>query len=166
MEEIFARCSVRKYKDIPVSDELILKIIKAGMAAPSAGNEMPWHFIIISDRQKLLKITEIHPYSEMLKECAAAVMVCGDISLERHKGFWVQDCSAATENMLLEAVHLELGAVWLGVYPVEEIVKALQSLFGMPENVIPLSIVSLGYPLEKPRRTNRFDPSRIRRDAW
>jgi nitroreductase len=166
MNEIFDRRSVREYKDIPVSDDLVENIIKAGMAAPSAGNEMPWHFIIINDRQKLVKITEIHPYSEMLKTCAVAILVCGDLSLERHKGFWVQDCAAATQNMLLEAVHLELGAVWLGVYPVEKIVKALQSLFGLPENVVPLSIVSLGYPLEKPRRVNRIDNSRIRHNDW
>jgi len=166
MEEIFARRSVRKYKDTPVPYELVEKVIMAGMAAPSAGNEKPWHFIVIDDRSKLIKITEIHPYADMLKECAVAVMVCGDLSLERYKGFWVQDCSAATENMLIEAVHLDLGAVWLGVYPIEERAKALQNLFGLPENVIPLSIVPLGYPLEKPKRADRFDPSRIRRNSW
>ena len=166
MEEIFARRSVRKYKDVPVPHDLIEKVIMAGMAAPSAGNAMPWHFIIIDDRRTLEKITKIHPYANMLKECAAAVMVCGDLLLELYKGFWVQDCSAATENILIEAVHLGLGAVWLGVYPVEERVKGLQNLIGLPENVIPLSIVSLGYPLEKPERINRFDPSRIRRNAW
>ena len=166
MDEIFSRRSVRRYKDTPISYDLLEKVIMAGMAAPSAGNVKPWHFIIIDDRQKLLKITEIHPYSNMLKECAAAVIVCGDITLEKHKGFWVQDCSAATENMLIEAVHLKLGAVWLGVYPVEKIVKAIQSLFGLPENIIPLCVVSLGYPLEKPERVDRFDPSRIRHNAW
>jgi nitroreductase len=90
----------------------------------------------------------------------------GDLSLEKYDGFWVQDCSAATENMLIEAVHLGLGAVWLGVYPVEKLVKGLQSLFGIPENVIPLCVVSFGYPLEKPERVDRFDRSRIRKNIW
>ena len=166
MEEIFARRSVRRYKDIPVSNDLVEKLLMAGMAAPSAGNEMPWHFIVIDDRQLLLKITEIHPYANMLKECAVAIVVCGDLSLERFKGYWVQDCSAATQNILIEAVHLGLGAVWLGVYPIEERVKNMQKLIGLPENVIPLSIVSVGYPLEKPERINRFDKSRMRRNAW
>ena len=166
MEEIFTRRSVRKYKNIPVSYDLVEKLIMAGMAAPSAGNAMPWQFIVIDDRQTLNKITEIHPYADMLKECAVAVMVCGDLSLERYKGFWVQDCSAATENILIEAVHLELGAVWLGVYPIEERVKGLQNLIGLPGYVIPLSIVSIGYPLEKPERINRYEPSRIRRNVW
>jgi len=166
MEEIFARRSVRKYKDIPVSEELVEKLLMAGMAAPSAGNEKPWYFIVINDRELLLKITEIHPYADMLKECAVAIVVCGDITLERYKGYWVQDCSAATQNMLIEAVHLGLGAVWLGVYPIEERVKKIQNLIGLPENVIPLSIVSVGYPLEKPEKKNRFDKNRIRRNIW
>ena len=166
MDEIFTRRSVRSYKETPVPYELVEKVIMAGMAAPSAGNETPWHFIVIDDRRKLKAVTEIHPYADMLNECAAAVMVCGDLSLEKYAGFWVQDCSAATENMLIEAVHLGLGTVWLGVYPIEERAKGLQKLFGLPDNVIPLSIVALGYPAEKQERINRFDPNRIRRNSW
>ncbi len=166
MDAIFKRRSIRKYTDQPVSEEQIEKVIRAGMAAPSAGNQQPWHFIVIDDRNILLDITRFHPYSQMLKEAGCAIVVCGDTSLERHKGYWVQDCSAATQNMLLAACELGLGSVWLGVYPREDRVEALQKLLGIPENVIPLCIVSLGYPAEQKEPVDRFNPSRIHRNKW
>ncbi|MDS1029244.1 nitroreductase family protein [Bacillota bacterium LX-D] len=166
MQAIFDRRSIRKYTERVVSEELIEKILRAGMAAPSAGNEQPWHFVIIDDKAVLNEIPKFHPYSQMLKEVSQAIVVCGDLSLEKFPGFWVQDCSAAMENMLLMAQELGLGSVWLGVYPMEDRVKALQKLLGLPESIIPLSIMPIGYPAETKEPTERFYPARIHRNRW
>ncbi|AEV69455.1 nitroreductase family protein [Acetivibrio clariflavus] len=166
MNSIFHRRSIRKYTDKIVSEDLIEEILKAGMAAPSAGNQQPWHFIVISDKNIMIDITKFHPYSQMLKEASHAIVVCGDLSLEKHEGYWVQDCSAAMQNMLLMADNLGLGAVWLGVYPREERVNKVKELLNIPQNVIPLGIMSLGYPAETKEPADRFNPSRIHRDRW
>jgi nitroreductase len=166
MEAIFKRRSIRKYSSEKVPEELIEKILRAGMAAPSAGNEQPWHFIVINDKNILHEIPKIHPYSQMLKEASHAIVVCGDLFLQRYQGFWVQDCAAATENMLLMAQDLGLGAVWLGVYPTEDRVKALKELLSLPEGITPFCIISLGYPGETKEPVDRFNPDRIHRNKW
>lgn len=167
MKEIFERRSIRKYQNAPVPYDLAEQVIKAGMAAPSAGNEQPWEFVVVDDREILEGITKVHPHARMLFEAPAAIIVCSNMSLLRYDdGLWVQDCSAATENMLLEAAHLGLGAVWLGVYPMEERVKGIQALLQIPENIIPFSVISLGYPAENPPPADRYDPKRIHRNAW
>ncbi len=166
MKEIFERRSIRKYKKDTVSEETIEKIIRAGMAAPSAGNEQPWHFIVIKDKNIINEIPKFHAYSRMLHEVNCAIVVCGDLFLQKYEGFWVQDCSAATQNMLLMAQALGLGSVWLGVYPREERVEALKSLLGLPDNVIPLSILPIGYPAEEKMPSDRFDAFRIHREKW
>ena len=116
------------------------------MAAPSAGNQQPWEFILIRDKNILADITKVHPYSQMLKEAQLAIVVCADLDKEKNPGYWVQDCSAATENIIIEAQHLGIGSVWLGVYPRDDRVKGIKELLNLPVRVIPLSIVSLGYP--------------------
>jgi len=166
MNSIFHRRSIRKYTGEVVSEELIEEILKAGMAAPSAGNEQPWHFIVIRDKSIMEDITKFHPYSQMLKEASHAIVVCGDLSLQKYEGYWIQDCSAAMQNMLLMADSLGLGAVWLGVYPMEERVDKLKELLNIPQNVIPLGIMSLGYPAETKEPSDRFNPQRIHRDRW
>lgn len=166
MNSIFTRRSIRRYKEQDISEESIEKIIKAGMAAPSAGDEQPWQFIVIKDKNILGEIPKFHPYSLMLKEANCAIVVCGDLSLERMEGFWIQDCSAAAQNMLLMANELGLGSVWLGVYPVEDRVKSLKGLLELPESVIPLTVLPLGYPAERKKPAERFDPTRIHRDKW
>jgi nitroreductase len=166
MNAIFTRRSIRKYTDAPVSEELLEKILKAGMAAPSAGNEQPWHFIILNDKKLLTEIPKFHPYSHMLNHANQAIVVCADLSVIRYEGYWIQDCSAATQNILLMAEDLGLGAVWLGVYPTEDRVKSMKELLGLPENIIPFSIVAIGYPDETKEPVERFDPSRIHRNQW
>jgi len=166
MDSIFNRRSIRKYTEEEVSGELIEQILRAGMAAPSANNKQPWHFIVIDDRDVLNDITKVHPYSQMLKEASHAIVVCGDESLEKHEGYWVQDCSASMENMLLMAQDIGLGSVWLGVYPREERIKTLKELLGMPEGITPLSIMAIGYPAETKEPIDRFKPSRIHRNRW
>lgn len=166
MKEILERRSIRKYLKSPVSDSQIEKLLKAAMAAPSAGNQQPWEFIVVKDRTILADITKVHPYSQMLKEAALAIVVCADLNKEKHQGYWIQDCSAATENILIEAQYLGLGAVWLGVYPREDRVKGLKKLLNLPENIISLSIISIGHPAEKKEPSNRYDSSRIHINKW
>jgi nitroreductase len=166
MNAILKRKSIRKYKDIKVSDEIVEELLRAGMQAPSAGNEQPWEFIILRDKEVMKKITEFHPYSKMLLNTDVAIVVCGDESKEVFKGYWVQDCSAATENILLTAEDKGLGAVWLGVYPMEDRVDALKELLNLPSSVIPLSIIPVGYPDEQREAADRFNKTRIHYDRW
>ena len=167
MKEIFERRSIRKYSKLPISCDDIEKLLRAAMAAPSAGNQQPWEFILIKDSNILTDITKVHPHSQMLKEASVAIVICADLDKEKqHVGYWVQDCSAATENILIEAQHLGLGSVWLGVYPREDRVKGLKELLNLPVRVVPLSIVSLGYPAEKKDPSNRYDKLRIHINKW
>lgn len=166
MNAIFTRRSIRKYKEGKISQELMRKILYTGMCAPSAGNERPWHFIVIDNRDILNRIADFHPYAKMLTNAAAAIIVCGDLRLEKHKGFWVQDCSAATENILIEIEELGLGGVWVGVYPMQERVEAIQKLFSLDDNIIPLSIVSIGYPDVKPEQIDRYTEDRVHFNKW
>jgi nitroreductase len=166
VKEIFERRSIRKYSKLPISDDFIEKLLRAAMAAPSAGNQQPWEFIIIKDKNILTDITKVHPYSQMLKEASVAIVVCADLDKEKHGGSWVIDCSAATENILIEAQYLGLGAVWLGVYPREDRIKGVKELINLPVNIVPLSIVSLGYPAEKKGPSDRYDKLRIHINKW
>jgi nitroreductase len=166
MEAILSRRSIRSYTDQPVTDELIIKLLEAGMSAPSASNQQPWQFVIIDDRAILDEIPKFHPYSSMLRKAPLAICVCGDLDLETMRGYWIQDCSAATQNILVAANALGMGAVWLGVYPVESRVKAVQKLLGLPEHVIPLCFISLGFSAEKKPPANRYNEARVRRNRW
>jgi nitroreductase len=166
LQSIFTRRSIRRYTDQPVSEELIEQILRAAMAAPSAGNQQPWQFVVLTDRKLLDAIPGYHPYAEMLRQASAAIVVCGDLRLESRSGYWVQDCSAATQNLLLAAHALGLGAVWLGVYPREDRVANTQCLCGLPAEVIPLAIVALGHPAEQPKPVDRFKPERVHRNKW
>lgn len=166
MDAILNRKSIRKYKDIKVSDELVEALLRAAMAAPSAGNEQPWEFIVLKNKETMKKITEFHPYSKMLLNADVAIVVCGDEAKERFKGYWVQDCSAATENILIAAEDKGLGAVWLGVYPLEDRVSSLKEILNLPESVIPLSIIPVGYPDEQKDPADRFNKERIHYDKW
>jgi len=166
MEKILSRKSVRQYSSKPVPREVINEILHAAMSAPSAGNERPWHFLVLTDRALLDEIPKFHPYSAMLKQAGVAVLVCGDTTLEKHKGCWVLDCAAATENMLL-AVHAKgLGAVWCGIYPTEERVQTLRKLLNVPEHIVPFSLIPIGFPAEEKKAGDRFDSSRVHENRW
>ncbi|MBB6214227.1 nitroreductase [Anaerosolibacter carboniphilus] len=168
MKAIFERRSIRKYLDIQISKENIELILKAGMSAPSAGNGQPWQFIVLNDKKMLYRIPEIHPNSHMLMKASHAIVVCGDMNRKNKfvEELWIQDCSAATENMLIMAQDLGLGAVWLGVYPMIEIVEKIKELLSLPEYIIPFSIISLGYPGETKDVLDRYDESRIHWNQW
>ena len=167
MQSLFSRRSIRKYTSAAVSEEAVRKILEAAMSAPSAGNQQPWHFVVIDDRKTLDQIPSIHPHSLMCREAHIAILVCGDPSLEKHVGYWVQDCAAATENLLL-AVHAKgLGGVWVGVYPREDRVIGLRKLLSIPEHVIPFAVIPIGHPAEqKPPRPDRYNEARVHKNAW
>lgn len=166
MNIILNRKSIRKYKDLKVSNEMVEDLLRAAMAAPSAGNEQPWDFIILRDKGIMKKITEFHPYSKPLLNTDVAIVVCGDKAKEKFEEFWIQDCSAASENILLAAEDKGLGAVWLGVYPLEDRIIPLKKLLNLPESVTPLSIISIGYPDEQRKPEDRFNKQRIHYDRW
>lgn len=165
MQAILTRRSIRKYTSQAISDEMINELLKAAMSAPTAGNQ-PWHFVVIRSREVLEAFTKFHPHAEMLKQASVAIAVVGDPTVETLKGRWLLDCAAATENVLIAANALGLGACWVGVYPVEERIQGLKELLGMPEYVIPLSMVSLGYPAETKDPPARFKIERIHHERW
>jgi len=111
-------------------------------------------------------VPKFHPYSAMLKYASVAILVCGDLSREKFKGFWVQDCSAATQNILLAATARGLGAVWTALHPLEDRVAGMRKLLGLPEHIIPLALVPIGYPDEHPGQADRFDAARVHKDRW
>jgi nitroreductase len=166
MEVILARRSIRSYTSQPVPKEVIEELLKAGMAAPSADNKQPWHFVVIDDGKILNQIPKFHPYSKMLKEASVAILVCGHVKSEKHKGFWVQDCSAATQNILLAVEALGLGAVWLGIYPQEDLEDGIKKLLELPEHIVPLSLIPVGYKGEHKPPAERYDASRVHHNKW
>ena len=165
MDFIMTRRSIRQYTDQPVPEELVTELLRAAMAAPSAKNQQPWHFVVVRDKRQLESIAQSTPYSGMTRDAQLAVVVCAAPD-DRDPGYWPQDCSAATENLLIAANALGLGAVWLGFYPLPERVEKLRELLGAPEHIVPFSVVPIGYPGEHPVPADRFDPQRVHRDRW
>ena len=166
MDAILSRRSIRKYTEQAVSDEAVEELLKAAMSAPSAGNQQPWQFVVIRERGLLDEIPKYHPYSAMLKEASVAILICGDVNSEKHKGYWVQDCSAATQNLLIAVQAKGLGAVWLGVHPREDRVAGIRKLLGLPEQIVPLSLIPIGYKGEEKPPANRYDASKVHHNGW
>ena len=166
MDEISKRRSIRKYQTTDVSDEMIHSILEAGMSGPSAHNQRPWHFVVIKDREKLNAIIECHPYSKMLKEAPVAILVCSTLENLKAEDFWVQDCAAATENMLLEIVSQGLGGVWMGIYPKIRLIEPIRELFNLPKNIQPFSLIGLGYADEEKEERQAYDETRVHFNSW
>lgn len=168
LDNIATRASVRQFTDQPVSDVVMEEILRAGMAAPSAVNKQPWAFVVVTEPERIAALNEVHPYAN-LKTATAAVIVCGDMdkALEgRAREYWVQDCSAVTENILLAAHALGLGAVWCGVYPSPDRVAAVSEVLGLPGSIVPLNIVTMGYPAAEVQPKDKWDPARIHYQQW
>ncbi len=166
MLDITGRRSIRKYKSGEIKQEDINTVLRAAMSAPSAGNAQPWHFIVIDKKEILHKVAENHPYAKMAKEASLGILVCAEPAVEKYKGFWVQDCAAAVENLLLAVHQLRLGAVWVGVYPNESYMKPFRELLHLPEGILPFAFVPIGYPAEKKEPAERFDETKIRYNGW
>lgn len=163
---IMTRRSVRKYKPGRIPEAKLRKVLEAAMNAPSARNRQPWRFVVVRERETLLKMTDVHPYARMLREAALAVVICGDLADEGNRAYWEQDCAAATQNALLAAHALGLGAVWLGVHPRGDRVRGIQKLLYLPKDIVPLSIVSIGRPAEKLPTARRYDIKKVHQEQW
>ena len=164
IDTIFSRRSIRSYTDEQVSEEDVKTLLEAAMAAPSASNRKPWHFIVVTERETLNRLAEAHMYAKMLNDSPLCVTVCGDPSVS--KRFWVQDCSAATENLLLAATALGLGAVWCGVHPSQERVKDISKILGIMDPVVPLNLIAIGHPAEEKDPRTQYDEGRVHREKW
>lgn len=160
------RRSIRKYSENKIPDKAVDSILKSAMYAPSAMNNQAWQFVVINQREKLDDIIKVISHAEMLKSAQAAILVCGDLNLEKNVDYIQQNCSAATQNLMLCAHGLGIGSCWIGVYPVKEIISGLQELFKLPEYVIPISLVSLGYPAENPIAEDRFKTEKVHFNKW
>ena len=166
LNAIHSRRSIRQYLDRHLPEELIQKLLAAAMQAPSARNQQPWHFVVIDERKTLSEIASLLPNAWMTTNAPLAILVCADLTWEKSEGYWVVDCSAAVENMLLAAHALGLGAVWCGVYPRDKRMEGLRQLAGLPKNVIAHSLVVLGYAAEQIPAEDRYRPERVRRNHW
>ena len=168
LQFVFSRRSIRKYQKKEVSGEVITDLLEAGMAAPSAVKKDPWHFIVIRQRQTLDKMVEFMPNAQMLKQATGAIVVCGDITKahDQQESYMVQDLSAAVENILLAANALGLGTCWLGVHPRPDRMDNVRTLFELPDNIIPMCGIAIGWPTEKLRARTRFNPDVVHYESW
>lgn len=163
---IMTRASVRKYKPKPVNDSIITTIVKAGMASPTAADQRAWHFVVITDQALKDSISDSFQWMKMVEGCAFAVVVCGNMDKlfdgdREDGGFWVQDCSAASENMLLAAHALGLGGVWCGVYPNGDRVEKLAEILNLPNSLRPLNVISFGYPEVPVAPKDKWNPEQV-----
>jgi nitroreductase len=163
LQNILARRSIRKYTAQAVSEADVISLLEAGMAAPSASNRKPWHFVAVTDRQALQALADAHPYGKMLAHAPLAIAVCGDPSIS---DWWVQDCAAATENILIAAAALGLGAVWLGCHGREEREQAIRGVLGIPSGIGVLSLLSIGHPDEAKAARTQYDAARVHQNTW
>jgi nitroreductase len=160
---IFARRSIRVYSGEPVREADVEALLQAGMAAPSASNLKPWHLVVVTERSVLRALADAHPHGKMLAEAALGIAVCGDPAASR---WWVVDCAAATENILLAASALGLGGVWLGCHGRPEREEAVRQVLGIPGDMGVLSLLSIGHPAEEKEARTQYDAARVHRDGW
>lgn len=164
INNIMTRTSVRKYTNEAVTKADIETMLRAGMAAPTAVNKQPWHFVVVTDREQLNALASANRGTGMAAKAPLAIVVCGDMQKTLTgigQGFWVQDCSAATENILLTANALGLGAVWTGLYPNEERAKAVRDVVKAPEHIVPLCVIVIGHPADTPTPKDKWKPENV-----
>jgi nitroreductase len=167
LDTIFRRRSIRKYTDQPVEPEKLDLLLQAAMAAPSAMNCKPWEFVVVTDPEKLAQFRKRLIFGN--RNAPAAIVVCGNPSLSTNPAarlFWQQDCSAATENILIAAVGLGLGTVWVGVHPVAEFVRTVREIAGLPRRVTPLGLIYVGYPAEEKFARTQYDETRVHQQEY
>lgn len=164
LDNIATRTSIRDYEARPVEKEKIEKMLRAAMAAPTAMNKQPWHFVVVDQRNVLDALAGTNPYAKMLKKAPLAIVVCGNTDKMIEGGgrdFWIQDASAATENLLLAAHAMGLGAVWTGAYPSEERCISINKVLSLSDNLVPLNMIVVGYPAEQPQPKQKFKEENI-----
>ena len=161
LKELFDRRSIRRYTDRPIPEEVITELLRAAMNAPSARNTQSWRFLVITDRKPLDDIPSLQPYTGMMRQAQAAIMVMGDRNAEASEGYLYVNCAAAIENLLVEAVHQGLGACWCAVAPKPERVEGFSRYFRLDDTLLPVGIVALGWPAEERPRTDQYDPDKV-----
>lgn len=168
ISDLFARRSVRQYTDEPVTAEQVELLLKAAMAAPSAANRKPWHYVVVTDAEIKARLAEAHPFAKMLLQAPLCIIPCGEPSASGPGlfAFWVQDLSASAENVLLAATGLGLGGVWCGVYPDAERQQVLRQVLGIPENIEPFCLLVIGHPVEMPEPRTQYDAARVHYGQW
>ena len=164
LQTIFNRKSVRKYTERPVEKEKLEMLVRAGMAAPSSRDRRPWEFVIVTDRDLLDTMGDGLPLARMLKDTKQAIIVCGD-TLKSNKA-WMLDCSTAAQNILLAAESMGLGAVWTAAYPYPERMQVVRDALQLPEHIIPLTVIPLGYPTGQEKPKNKFNEQQIHYNKW
>lgn len=166
IEAIYARRSIRKFEDRPVEREKLLELCRLGAAGPSANNRRPWAFVIVDEKAVMDKMKNVTMFGRF--GAPAAIVVCGDMSRASPigRGFWVQDCSAGMENILLGAVEMGLGTVWIGVTPVKPAAWALRKALGLPRGIVPLGIAYIGYPAETREPRTQFEDTMVKWQKW
>jgi nitroreductase len=165
---IFERRSIRVYRVGEASEEQVHKLLAAAMAAPSAAAKYPWRFVVMRNRPTLARIAEALPYGQMLASAALGIVVCGDLESahDQQLSYLLQDCAAATENLLLAAHILGLGACWLGVHPREQRIKSIKGILSLPDSVIPLACISIGHPGESKEPHATYHSDFVHFEAW
>lgn len=164
IDAILKRRSIRKYTGAPVDPGTITKILEAAMAAPSGHNYRPWHFVVVTERETLDAMAAMGRYWGMLSEAPLAIVVCSDPGVS--DTYWDQDAVAATENALLAASMLGLGAVWLGCHPDDERMDPVRERLGIPKDIVPVSVISVGHPAEDREPRTQYDETRVHRERW
>ncbi|MCL4207216.1 MAG: nitroreductase family protein [Pirellulaceae bacterium] len=168
LHDLFSRRSVRQYQPREVPDQMVRDLLEAAMAAPSAVAKDPWAFVVVRDRNRLSQIAAGLPNGGMLRDAALGIVICGDLH-RAHDGqlsYLLQDCSAAVENLLLAASALGLGACWLGVHPREDRVRHIRRLLNIPEPVIPVAAIAVGWPAESPAPRTRYREDAVHHETW
>lgn len=169
IKNIMTRVSVREFTGEKISEAQIDTLLRAAMAAPSAINKQPWAFIVVTDDALIAQLGEALPYSRCSNHPAVAIIPCGDLSKAiegEMANFWINDVSAATENLLLAAHAMGLGAVWTGLHPDMNRAKLVQKMLGLPEHIIPLCVVPVGVPAEQPEIKDKYKPENIHINKW
>jgi nitroreductase len=161
---MYARRSIRNYTDEPVAAEQVDILLKAAMSAPSANNLQPWHFAVVQKRRLLDNLAGVHEYAGMLQKAPLAIVVCGNT--DTSKRHWVEDTSAATENLLLAATALGLGAVWIGIHPSKKRQKFVRKVLAIPKRFGVLCVVAIGHPAEQKEPRTQYNPRRVHYERW
>ncbi|MBQ9356956.1 MAG: nitroreductase family protein [Prevotella sp.] len=164
IDNIMTRTSIRRFKQQPVESGKVDTLLRAAMAAPTAVNKQPWHFVVVDDAQVLNQLAGQGRRGDMLRNAPLAIVVCGDMSKAMEgKGqeYWIQDTSAATENLLLAAHAMGLGAVWTGQWPMEDRYPVTQQVLQLPQHIVPLCTVVIGYPDEQPAPKDKWKPENV-----
>ncbi len=166
LKEIFNRYSVRAYKNMEVTRDKTESLLKAAMQAPSAANQQSLEYIVVENSDAHFKLSKVSQYAGFIKNAPLLIIVLGNKNKMLLEDFWIQDASAACENILLEAVHLGLGGVWIGIAPDEEKMQFIRDMYKLPESVLPAAIISIGYPKTEAEVKSKYDPDKVHYDGY